>query len=69
MIEDIRRLMLRLAETASKERMSIRKEEVAKATTNKRKQQQQQGSGVDEQLPRIVWDPCRFQQLRWEAHD
>jgi hypothetical protein len=69
MIEDIRRLMLRSIEIASKERLSRRKVEVEATTTKQWKQQQQQGSGVDEQLPRIVWDPRGFQQLRWEAHE
>jgi hypothetical protein len=61
MIEDIRRLMLRSTETASKEKLS-RREEQQQQATKQQKQQQQQRSGADEQLPRIVWDPGGFQQ-------
>jgi hypothetical protein len=57
-IKEINRLMIRSARTASEERLSKKKE----AT-------QQQGDGADEQLQRMIWDPGRFQQLRWEAHE
>jgi hypothetical protein len=57
-IKEINRLMIRLARTASEERLRKKKE----AT-------QQQGDGADEQLQRMIWDPGRFQQLRWEAHE
>jgi hypothetical protein len=40
MIEDIRRLMLRLVETSSKERLSRRKAKAATTTTKQWKQQQ-----------------------------
>jgi hypothetical protein len=63
-IEEIRELMIRSVETASKEGLG-RKEEAA--TTQK--QQQQQGDGADEQLQRFVWDPGGFPQLRVEAHE
>jgi hypothetical protein len=66
MIEDIRRLMLRSTETASKERLSRRE---TTTTTKQRKQQQQQSSGAGEQLQRTVWDPGGFQQLGWRAHE
>jgi hypothetical protein len=62
-IEDIRKLMTWLAETISKERLSIRKEV---ATTM---QKQQQGDGANEQLQKFVWDIGIFQQLRWESHE
>jgi hypothetical protein len=64
-IEEIRRLMLRSAQEA------VNKGRLRKRNPGReaRKQQQQpQGSGVDGQLQRIVWDLGGFQQ-RWEAHD
>jgi hypothetical protein len=54
-IEEIRRLMLRSAETASEERLSRR--EAAAAAAQK---QQQQQNGADEQLQRMIWDPGGF---------
>jgi hypothetical protein len=57
-IEDIRRLMLRSAETASEERLGRRKEAAAAV-----QKQQQQQNGADGQLHRFVWDPGGFQQL------
>jgi hypothetical protein len=63
-IEEIRRLMLRSAETASKEQLS-RKEEAIVAAARK----QQQGNGADEQLQRMILDPGGFQHQRWEAHE
>jgi hypothetical protein len=63
-IEEIRRLMLGSAETASEERLSRR--EATTATTQK---QQQQQNGADEQLQRMIWDPGGFQHQRWEAHE
>jgi hypothetical protein len=57
-IKEINRLMIQSARTASEDRLSRKKE----AT-------QHQGDGADEQLQRMIWDPGRFQQLRWEAHE
>jgi hypothetical protein len=65
MIEEIRRLMLRSAETASEERLG-RREATAKTT---QQQQQQQQDGADEQLQRMIWDPGGFQHRIWEAHE
>ena len=53
-IEDIRRLMVESAETASEERLS-RKEIVAAA-----QKQQEQENGVDGKLQRLIWDPGGF---------
>jgi hypothetical protein len=57
-IEDIRRLMLRSAQTTSEEKLGREK-----AAAAQRKQQQQQ-SGAHEKLQRLVWDPGGFQQLQ-----
>jgi hypothetical protein len=65
-IKEIRRLMLRSVETASKEQLSRKEEAPAAAAW---KQQQQQGDGADEQLQRMIWDPRGFQHQRWEAHE
>jgi hypothetical protein len=54
-IEDIRRLMLRSAETASEKRLS--RKATAAATTQK---QQQQQNGADGKLQIFVWDPEGF---------
>jgi hypothetical protein len=54
-IEEIRRLMLRSAETASEERLSRR--EAAAAAAQK---QQQQQNGADGKLQIFVWDPGGF---------
>jgi hypothetical protein len=63
-IGEIRELMIQLAGTASKERLSRREEEAAAAA-----QKQQQEDGADEQLQSFVWDPGGFPQLRWETHE
>jgi hypothetical protein len=63
-IEEIRRLMLRSAETASKEKLSRKKKAAAAAEAATTA-----GDGADEQLQRMIWDPGGFQQLRWEAHE
>jgi hypothetical protein len=55
-IEEIRKLMLRSAETASEEQLSRNKE--AAATTQKEQQQQQ--NGANEKLQIFVWDPGGF---------
>jgi hypothetical protein len=57
-IEDIRRLMLRSAQTTSEEKLGREKA----AAAAQRKQQQQ--NGADEKLQRLVWDPGGFQQLQ-----
>jgi hypothetical protein len=62
-IEEIRRLMLGSAETASEERLSRR--EAAAVAVRKKHQQ----NGADEQLQRMIWDPGGFQHQRWEAHE
>jgi hypothetical protein len=54
-IEEIRKLMLDLARTASEEQLS-RKEEAATA----QKKQQQQQNGADGKLQMFVWDPGGF---------
>jgi hypothetical protein len=56
-IEDIRRLMLKSAETTSEEKLGREK-----AAAAQRKQQQQ--NGAHEKLQRLVWDPGGFQQLQ-----
>jgi hypothetical protein len=56
-ISEIRELMLKSADTVSKERLN-RKKEAATAV------QQQQQDGADGQLHRFVWDPGGFQQLQ-----
>jgi hypothetical protein len=56
-IEDIRRLMLRSAQTTSEEKLGREKA----AAAAQRKQQQQ--NGAEEKLQRLVWDPGGFQQL------
>jgi hypothetical protein len=53
-IDMIRELMIRSAETVSKETLNRRE-----ATTMQ--QQQQQGDEADEQLQRMIWDPGGFQ--------
>jgi hypothetical protein len=58
-IEDIRRLMLRSAQTTSEEKLGREK---AAAALAQRKQQQQ--NGAEENLQRIVWDLGGFQQLQ-----
>jgi hypothetical protein len=63
-IEDIRRLMLRSANTTSNEKL-CRKEGVAAAAAQK----QPQGNGADEQLQRMIWDLGGFPQLIWKAHE
>jgi hypothetical protein len=55
-IEEVRRLMLGSADTASRERLS-RREAVAAATTQ---QKQQQENGADGKLQRLIWDPGGF---------
>jgi hypothetical protein len=61
-IKDIRRLMLRSAQTTSEEQLGRRK-----AAAAQRKQQQQ--NGAYEKLQRLVWDPGGFQPFREEAHE
>jgi hypothetical protein len=56
-IEEIRRLMLRSAETASEERLS--RKESSSSSSSSRKQQQQQ-NGADGKLQIFVWDPGGF---------
>jgi hypothetical protein len=58
-IKEIMELMLKSADTASKERLSRRK-----AAATQRKRQQQQPNGAGEKLHRLVWDPGGFQQLQ-----
>jgi hypothetical protein len=58
-IEDIRRLVLRSAQTTSEEKLGREK---AAAAVVQRKQQQQ--NGAEEKLQRLVWDPGGFQQLQ-----
>jgi hypothetical protein len=55
-IEEIRRLMLRSAETASEERLS-RKE---RSKQQQQQQQQQQQNGADESSRYLIWDPGGF---------
>ena len=64
MIEEIMELIIRSADTVSKERLNRKKEAAAAAAAQK-----QQQNGVDEQLQRMIWDTGRFQQMRWEAHE
>jgi hypothetical protein len=61
-IEEIRELMIRSAETASEEKLSREVEEEEAAA-------KQQGDGADEQLQKFVWDPGGFPKLREEAHE
>jgi hypothetical protein len=57
-IEEIKRLMLRLvAEIASEEELHRGEPSIA---AGKQMQQQQRSSGVDGQLQRTVWDPGGF---------
>jgi hypothetical protein len=63
-IEEIRRLMLRSAETASEEKAEQKKEEAAAEASSNSKE-----DGADEQLQRMIWDPGGFQHQRWEAHE
>jgi hypothetical protein len=62
-IEDIRRLMLRSAQTTSEEKLGRGKT----AAAAQRKQQQQ--NGASEKLQRLVWDPGGFQQATGEVHE
>ena len=57
-MEDIRRLMLRSAQTTREEKLGREK-----AAAAQRKQQQQQ-RGAHEKLQRLVWDLSGFQQLQ-----
>jgi hypothetical protein len=64
-IEEINRLMLKSAETASKEKLGREK---AAAAAAQRKQQQQQ-NGADGKLQRLIWDPGGFPTATGEAHE
>jgi hypothetical protein len=65
-IEDIRRHMLKSAETTNKGKPS-RRETVA--AEQRKQQQQQQRDAAEEHLQRVVWDPGGFQQPGWRAHE
>jgi hypothetical protein len=54
-IEEIMELMLKSADTASRERLSRRA-----TTAVQQKQQQQQQNGADGKLQRLIWDPGGF---------
>jgi hypothetical protein len=64
-IEDIIRLMVESAETASEERLS----RTATAAAAMQKQQQQQQNGADGKLQRLIWDPGGFPTATEEAHE
>jgi hypothetical protein len=68
-IEEIRRLMIKLVEAVSNENLSRR--EPTRAARKKQQQQQQQHSwrGVDGHLQGKVWDPGGFQHWRRGAHE
>jgi hypothetical protein len=65
-IMEIMQLMLKSAQTASKEKLGRRKEAAAAAA--QRKQQQQQ-NGADGKLQRLIWDPGGFPTATGEAHE
>jgi hypothetical protein len=64
-IEKIRELMIRSAETASKEKLSRKRSSSNSSSSSSNSR----GDGADEQLQKFVWDPGGFPQLRVEAHE
>jgi hypothetical protein len=65
-IIEIRELMLKSVDTASREQLSKRKE--ATSTAAQQKQQQKQ-NGADGKLQIFVWDPGGFPTAIGEAHE
>jgi hypothetical protein len=63
-IDEIRELMIRSAESCQRREVEQRET----ASSSKATVATQQSSGADEQLQRTVWDPGGFQQ-RWGAHE